>query len=147
MTDVVVARYVIGATWSLAMIMVGAWLSVSPWALGQQASGGGWTAMTDNLVATGLAIAALGLIGFVGVLAVLIGDLRAAGILPRRRHATAPPAPEREPEPQPQPAAPSTDEVLAQLARVLAEELGRHSAERSDEGARPRVEPAREAEA
>jgi hypothetical protein len=50
---------VLGLSWSLIVGLVGGWLTLSPWALGGQASDGDWTSVTRAELFTGLGLVAL----------------------------------------------------------------------------------------
>jgi hypothetical protein len=136
----IVARYVVGAVWAITATVAGGWIAISPWALGLQQPGTGWSMPAWNLVAVGVGLAALGVISFATVHGILFGDLRAAGVLGSR--------PEDEPEERVEPLVPAPaasgaassgggpeDDALTQLAHLLAAELAR-SGEASPAGAR-----------
>jgi hypothetical protein len=110
---------------------------VAPWALGQQASGSSWTAVTTAQVGTGAGLVLLALIGAGLVIGQVAGTLREMGAGRRRvarevPAATAEPATPAAPAAQPwgpAQAAATTDagepneEALISLAQALANEL------------------------
>jgi hypothetical protein len=115
----VVVRFVTGTAWSLGAMVAGAWVAVSPWALGEQAASARWSATTTTLLGTGVALMILGLWGSALVLGTLVADLSFAGLLPRGSRS------EREQRTEQAPAPPQEEEILAHLAKAVAAELAR----------------------
>jgi hypothetical protein len=74
---------VVAMSWSLVIGLAGGWLMLSPWALGGQAAGGGWTSVTGAEFFTGLGLVALASICLAVVAVQLVSVLRdgAAGAL------------------------------------------------------------------
>ena len=54
-----VVRIVLGSAWALIVGLAGGWLMLSPWALGQQPPGKGWTAATQADFFTGVGLVVL----------------------------------------------------------------------------------------
>jgi hypothetical protein len=127
----IVARYVAGVVWAITAAVAGGWIAITPWTLGLQQPGGDWSTPTWNLVAVGVALAVLGVISFVTVHGILLGDLRSAGVYRRRsqdHEAAEEPAPERLVPASPVVSAAQSapeDDSLTHLAHLLATELAR----------------------
>jgi hypothetical protein len=81
-------RTILGASWSLAVGLAGGWLMLSPWALGEQASGS-WTPVTQTEFFTGLGLVVLSLLGLVLVALQALQGLRQAGVIAGRPSAPA----------------------------------------------------------
>jgi hypothetical protein len=58
----VTARTVVALSWSLITGLVGGWLMLSPWSLGELASDGGWTPVARTEFFSGLGLVALSVI-------------------------------------------------------------------------------------
>jgi len=76
-----VVRIVLGAAWALTTGLAGGWLMLSPWALGQQASGKDWTSVTQADFFTGLGLVILSALGLGLVAAQSVAVLRQAGVV------------------------------------------------------------------
>ena len=120
-----IVRPVAAVAWALVAGLAGGWLLLSPWSLGLQATGGGWTDATRSVVATGAFLVLIALVGVVVAVADVIRTFRTLGIVQPQRA-----QPQSTPQPgapaQPAAAAPADvdmDNLLAALARVLADEL------------------------
>src|SRR5215469_14187689 len=130
-------KYLVGMVASLIISLSGGWLILAPFALGYQPYGADWASQTTTDVATGIPVAAVGLIGFVAFFAALLGALRAAGVIAARPRPVAQ-APGMF---QPQPLAtlvPATtqsdlDRTLSTLAAALAADLNARREPRSDQ--------------
>ena len=115
------AGLVLGAAWSLITGLAGAWLMVSPWALGEQPGGRDWTTVTSAQFGTGLGLIALAVLGLVVVAANVIGSLREVGIIesgPRRGDTARAPAGAAQPE---------MEQVLMALANAMTADLKRQA--------------------
>jgi hypothetical protein len=82
-------RIVLGVSWALAVGLAGGWLMLSPWALGEQASGKDWTSVTQAQFFTGLGLVVLALAGLGLVAAQALQGLRQTGAIAARRSVTA----------------------------------------------------------
>lgn len=79
-------RRLAGGTASCLALLAGLWIVLAPFALGTQKSGADWTDETITDVATGLGLAALGLIGIIAFVAAIRQHLVERGnIAPRHR--------------------------------------------------------------
>src|ERR1700730_15317575 len=87
-SDSMTIRIILGASWALAVGLAGGWLMLSPWALGQQASGKDWTSVTQTEFFTGLSLVALAVAGLLLVAMHALQGLREAGVIAGRRSAT-----------------------------------------------------------
>jgi hypothetical protein len=84
----VTARTVVALSWSLVTGLVGGWLMLSPWALGEWASNGDWTAAGRTEFFSGLGLVALAVVCVVPVTVQVVGALRvrpARADSPKRR--------------------------------------------------------------
>ena len=74
-------RTVVALSWSLITGLVGGWLMLSPWALGEQTPGEGWTRVVRTEFFSGVGLVALALIGLlvVAVAQALTADLMSKG--------------------------------------------------------------------
>jgi hypothetical protein len=121
-------RLVFGLGWSLVTGLAGTWLTLAPWAQGEQ-GGGDWTTVTRGEVFAGIGLVALAAIGVVVVLAQLVGSLREVGVIApqpaRGRDSGATSSPEME-------------KALIALAQALAEDLDAQRTPAAD--ARPGAE-------
>ncbi|MBJ7598063.1 hypothetical protein [Candidatus Nephthysia bennettiae] len=77
-------RIVLGASWALAVGLAGGWLMLSPWALGEQASGRDWTSVTQTEFFTGLGLVVLAVVGLGLVATQALQSLRQAAVIGRR---------------------------------------------------------------
>jgi hypothetical protein len=77
-------RIVLGASWALAVGLAGGWLMLSPWALGEQASGRDWTSVTQAEFFTGLGLVVLAVAGLGLVVTQALQGLRQAAVIGRR---------------------------------------------------------------
>ena len=77
-------RIVLGASWALAVGLSGGWLMLSPWALGEQASGRDWTSVTQAEFFTGLGLVVLAVAGLGLVAMQALQGLRRAAVIGRR---------------------------------------------------------------
>jgi hypothetical protein len=77
-------RIVLGASWALAVGLAGGWLMLSPWALGEQASGRDWTSVTQAEFFTGLGLVVLAVAGLGLVAVQALQGLRRAAAIGRR---------------------------------------------------------------
>ena len=113
---------------TMITFLVGAWLVVSAYALGNQRYGTPWTITTTNDCWVGIGIMLVSLVGLILFTSSLLGTLRAAGFLrpsPRSQAALAP-GPGYAP-----PASPYRDEyerTMAMLAVALATDLNERRA-------------------
>ena len=119
-------RTVLGASWALAVGLAGGWLMLSPWALGEQPSGGNWTSVTQTQFFTGLGLVVLSVLGLALVALHAVQGLRQAGVLAGRRSAAAGSRPEardgvagRTPEASSE----EFESALVGLAQALTKEL------------------------
>ncbi|MGH3503258.1 MAG: hypothetical protein ACRDQA_20540, partial [Nocardioidaceae bacterium] len=79
-------RRLAGATVSCLAVLGGLWIVLAPFALGIQASGADWTDETTTDVATGLGLAAVGLIGVIAfAVATRYHLLERGAVAPRHR--------------------------------------------------------------
>jgi hypothetical protein len=76
-----VVRVVVGVGWSLVSGLAGAWLLISPWALGEQ-GGGDWTDVTKAQFWTGAGLVALAAICLLIVASQVMSAMRDAGSVP-----------------------------------------------------------------
>jgi hypothetical protein len=122
-----IVRPVAALVWALVSGLAGGWLVLSPWALGTQAAGGGWTDATRSVVATGAFLVLLAVIGLLVAIADVLRTFRTLGVVqPKPSPAQTAPQPQAQPAAAAAPAAPADvdmDNLLAALARVLADEL------------------------
>jgi hypothetical protein len=77
-------RIILGASWALAVGLAGGWLMLSPWALGEQASGRDWTSVTQAEFFTGLGLVVLAVAGLGAVAMQALQGLRQAAVVGRR---------------------------------------------------------------
>jgi hypothetical protein len=77
-------RIILGASWALAVGLAGGWLMLSPWALGEQASGRDWTSVTQAQFFTGLGLVVLAVAGLGLVAMQALQGLRQAAASGRR---------------------------------------------------------------
>lgn len=128
-TRINVGKYYWGMGASLLALLTGAWLVLAPFALGYQAHNtGSWTDMTMNDFWVGCGVVLVSVAGLVAFTRGLVGELRAAGVVPSPS------------KPQPQPAAPlaapavpaaatampyrpDLEQTMATLAAALAADL------------------------
>ena len=120
-----IVRPVAALVWALVSGLAGGWLLLSPWALGLQSTGGGWTDATRSVVATGAFLVLLAVVGVLLAIADVLRTFRTLGVVQ--------PKPSQQPQTAAQPQAPAQpaaaaadvdmDNLLAALARVLADEL------------------------
>jgi|SRR5215467_15826782 len=116
-----VLRVITGASWSLATGLAGAWLLISPWALGEQTGSGDWTNVTKTQFWTGAGLVALAVVGLVLVAAQIAGALRGAP-------AGQPAGFRSRPTGGGVPDGAQTDAALVALANALVADLNRQSA-------------------
>jgi Na+-transporting methylmalonyl-CoA/oxaloacetate decarboxylase gamma subunit len=88
----VTVRTVVALSWSLITGLVGGWLMLSPWALGEQTSGGGWTGVVRTEFFSGVGLVALALIGLLVVAVQVVAALtvRSAPADPERSATESP---------------------------------------------------------
>jgi hypothetical protein len=67
---------VVALTWSLIAGLVGGWLVLSPWALGERTSGGDWTSTATTEFYSGLGLVALALICLAAIVVQVVAALR-----------------------------------------------------------------------
>ena len=77
-------KYLIGMVGALAVMLIGGWLMLAPFALAYQPSGADWANPTYIDFWSGLAIVVVSLIGLIMYVAGLFGELRRRGIIERR---------------------------------------------------------------
>ena len=77
-------KYLIGMVGALAVMLIGGWLMLAPFALAYQPSGADWANPTYIDFWSGLAIVVVSLIGLIMHVAGLFGELRRRGIIERR---------------------------------------------------------------
>ncbi len=131
-------KYIVGMAASLIIFLAGGWLILAPFALGYQPYGADWTNQTVNDFAMGIPVAVVALISFALFFMLLLGSLRAAGVLisrprPQPREALV--------QYQPQVTAPlaaasyqsDLDKTLATLAAALAADLAARRQAGSDQ--------------
>ncbi|BBL81121.1 hypothetical protein RxyAA322_29750 [Rubrobacter xylanophilus] len=94
------AKYVVGAFGALLGAFAGVWLMVAPFALAYQPEGAEWSDPTLTDFWTGVALILVSAVGLVAYSLGLMEELRARGVLPRRRsaQAMAAPAPQGAPD-------------------------------------------------
>jgi hypothetical protein len=115
-----VARVVVGVTWSLITGLGGGWLLISPWALGVQSSSGDWSDVTKAQFWTGAGLVALAVIGL-AVVATQIGTtLRGVRATPGAAMNAGPAGGQR--------STADTDAALIALANALVADLNRQPA-------------------
>ncbi|MBO0689484.1 MAG: hypothetical protein J2P40_07930 [Candidatus Dormibacteraeota bacterium] len=123
-----IVRPVAALGWAVVSGLAGGWLLLSPWSLGLQAAGGGWTDAMRSVVATGAFLVLLAVVAILVAIADVLRTFRTLGIVqpkPSQSHAAS----QSQAPTQPAAAAPGApadvdmDNLLAALARVLADEL------------------------
>lgn len=129
------AGLVLGVAWSLVTGLAGAWLMVSPWALGQQPGGRDWTSVTTAQFGTGLGLIVLAVLGLVLVAANLIRSLRDVGVLETRPGRPATPSAPGEPT------QPEMEQVLLALANAMTADLKRQAQNVREPGERSVDQP------
>jgi hypothetical protein len=125
---------VIGMAWSLTTGLAGGWLILSPWAFGEQPSGGSWTTVTQTAFFTGLGLVAMAVVGLIVVIVQAVSALRRAGAFSNGRPAAR--AGGREPAESPE-----FESALIALAQALAADLSSQQAATAasrPEGSQPR---------
>jgi hypothetical protein len=136
-TRLTLGKYVIGMAASLIIFLAGGWLILAPFALGYQPYGANWASQTINDFATGISVAVVALIGFAAFFSLLLGALRAAGVVVARPRPVA----QAQEMVQPQPSGamvPATtqsdlDRTLTTLAAALAADLNTRRQQSSDQ--------------
>ena len=73
------ARTVVALSWSLVIGLVGGWLVLSPWALGEWASGGDWPPVVKAELFSGVGLVALALCCLLVVTVQVVATLRSSG--------------------------------------------------------------------
>lgn len=116
-----VLRVITGVSWSLATGLAGAWLLISPWALGEQSGSADWTTATKTQFWTGAGLVALAVVGLVLVAAQIAGAMRGAPAAQSTGFRSRPNG-------SGQPAGAETDAALVALANALVADLNRQSA-------------------
>jgi hypothetical protein len=118
-------RIILGASWALAVGLAGGWLMLSPWALGEQASGRDWTSVTQAQFFTGLGLVVLAVAGLGLVCMQALRGLRQAAASGRRSEAAGSRADARDGARARGPAASSEEfeTALVGLAQALTREL------------------------
>ena len=123
-------KYICGMVASLAIFLAGAWLILAPFALGYQPYGADWMSQTTNDFVVGICVAVVALVSFGFFFFMLLGSLRAAGVIAARSRSQAGAAgyaSQAAPAPVtvPTAAAPQSDldRTLATLAQALAADL------------------------
>jgi hypothetical protein len=122
--EAMIVRQVVATAWALVLGLAGGWLMLTPWAVGFQSGGGGWTDATKSEFGTGAFLVLLAMVALWIAVVDVVAGLRELGVIR--------PRPKPEP-PQPEPVRPATagssdldmDSLLGVLARVLADELSR----------------------
>jgi hypothetical protein len=117
-------RLVFGMGWSMVTGMTGLWLTVAPWALGEQ-GGGDWTTVTKGELSAGVGLMALGVVGIVVVVAQVVGSLRESD-------ANAPAHGRARAGGGGVASSPDMERALIELAMALAEDLDAQRAPASD---------------
>jgi hypothetical protein len=116
-------RVALGASWALAVGLAGGWLMLTPWALGQQASGKDWTSVTRTEFFTGLGLVVLAVLGL-GLLAMqIVRALREAGVLAPAVRGAAGAANGSRSAGAPDTSSPEFESALIGLAQALTREL------------------------
>lgn len=122
-----IVRPVAALGWAIVSGLAGGWLLLSPWSLGLQAAGGGWTDAMRSVVATGAFLILLAVVGVVVAIADVLRTFRTLGIVQPKpsqpQTASNSQAPSQAAAAQAAPADVDMDNLLAALARVLADEL------------------------
>jgi hypothetical protein len=124
-----IVRPVAALVWALVSGLAGGWLLLSPWALGLQSTGGGWTDSTRSVVATGAFLVLLAVVGVLLAIADVLRTFRTLGVVQPKPSQQPQTAAQPQAPAQPAAAAPAApadvdmDNLLAALARVLADEL------------------------
>lgn len=122
-----IVRPVAALVWALVSGLAGGWLLLSPWSLGLQAAGGGWTDAMRSVVATGAFLVLLAVVGVLVAIADVLRTFRTLGIVQSKpspsQAASQPQAPAQPAAASAAPADVDMDNLLAALARVLADEL------------------------
>ena len=136
-----IVRQIVATAWALVLGLAGGWLMLTPWAVGFQSGGGGWTDATKSEFGTGAFLVLLAVVAlWIAIVDVVAGLRELGAIRPRPQ----PEPPRAQPEPV-RPAAGSSDldmdSLLGVLAGVLADELSR----RGDRVDRESRLPSREA--
>lgn len=116
-------KYLVGIVSSFLAMLLGAWLMVSPFALGGQGSGD-WSGQTQVEFWTGLGVLVVAVLAQIAYGQGLNTDLRARGVVQPR------PAPVAE-VPEPVSVAPAADprleDMLAPLIAALQQDLGQQT--------------------
>jgi hypothetical protein len=73
----VTARTVVALSWSLITGLVGGWLMLSPWALGEWTSNGDWAPVARTEFFSGLGLVALALVSLAAVVVQVVAALAA----------------------------------------------------------------------
>lgn len=111
-------RFYVGILGGIAGVLGGAWLVLSPFALGYQPEHAAWADATKVDVFTGIGILVLGLVTVAAFAAGLAATLRAEGALPPRARRTR--ARRSAPPPEPEEATGEVAELRSVLVRLAA---------------------------
>src|SRR2546428_5752648 len=76
----VTIRTVVALSWSLVTGLVGGWLMLSPWSLGELTSDGGWTSVARTEFSSGLGLVALSVICLAVVAVQVVAALAEKGV-------------------------------------------------------------------
>jgi hypothetical protein len=130
-------RIVLGTSWALAVGLAGGWLMLSPWALGEQASGGEWTSVTQTQFFTGLGLVTLAVAGLGLVATQTLRGLRQAAAIGRRTTpaGSRPDARDGAPARGPEATSEEFETALVGLAQALTRELQAPPADGSERAA------------
>jgi hypothetical protein len=142
-----IIRTILGAGWALAVGLAGGWLMLSPWALGEQASGSDWTSVTQTQFFTGLGLVILAVAGLAFVAMQAVRGLRQAGVMAAPpRTAASPDAPRGAGAGGTEASSEEFESALVSLAQALTRELqpqaGRPEAANNDQAHAPRRQEA-----
>ena|ERR1700736_601980 len=118
-----VVRIVLGSAWALIVGLAGGWLMLSPWALGQQPSGKGWTSVTQADFVTGLGLVVLAVLGLTLVVSQSISVLRASGLVGRRETSATARGARPASDGAAAPDSAELESTLVELAQALTREL------------------------
>jgi hypothetical protein len=118
----VTARTVVALSWSLITGLVGGWLMLSPWALGQRTSGGDWTPVVRTEFFSGVGLVAL------AASCLLVALFQVAAALGSRRRAV-----ERRGAAE----SPELESTLVAVAQALAADLASKGPAQDGESSTP----------
>ena len=124
------ARVVVALSWSLITGVVGGWLVLSPWALGERPANGDWVPVTRAEFFSGLGLVALAVIALLGVTFEVVAALSARST--------------RAPEPKPAVGdSPELESALVAVAQALSADLAtrRSGSDGGSDGPRPEPAP------